>query len=279
MKKFLSVMACLVMVLVGGVALAACGDSKDKIPSDAKYISNSTELVEAINNQKDNEYWVLEAGTYDLDPNATTIIYGDQTGWYLPIVANGITIRGEGDVTLMSTHDTPNAAWASQNFITVVGDNVTIKNLTVVCKKEVNKAVEVLGKNVTIKDMTFNAPSDYDFAGSIYFNQQGIDGNEAGDVGTVTLENVNLNKGRITASGASTGTIKFNNVKIDWTGIEEELIAGFYPMLNFNNEGKTFTYEGASTVEVKMSETEMGAEYETAVANLIKGVKLVNVDA
>lgn len=276
MKKLFK-MAMASLMLIAGIGLfTACGENTDPIPDNAKYINNSSELIQAINNQQENEYWVLNEGSYDIDPTQTTINYGEQTGWYVPIIKDGITIRGKGNVTLMSSHDSPNGSWASQNFFTVVGDNVTIRDIKVVCKKDVNKVVEVLGKNVTIKNVTFNAPSDYKFAGSIYFNNSTKEGNE-GDLGTATFENVTLNKGRITASGSNTGNVVFKNVNIDWTDIEAKLINGFYPMLNFN--GKNFTYEGLNTVSVKMSATEMGDYYQNAVDALVEGVHLTNIDA
>lgn len=267
-----------IMLMAGIFLFAACNDTpppadQDPIPSNAITINSSAALIQAINGQQDNQYWVLEAGSYDLDPSQVTIEYGSQTGWYLPITHDGITIRGSGDVTLMSTHDTPNAAWASQNLITIAADNVTIRDVKIVCKKEVNKAIEILGENATIKNVTFNAPTDYDFAGSIYLNTAGANKTT---VGTLTLENVTLNKGRITASNANAGKIVFKNVTIDWTGIEPELIDGYYGMLNFN--GKSFTYEGANTVTVKMSATELGSHYQDAVDALIPGVNKVNVD-
>ena len=220
MKKLFKIMAICLMTVISVGLFTACGPKSDPIPENAKYINNNAELIQAINEQQDNEYWVLKAGTYDIDPSQTTIEYDGQTGWYLPIVKKGITIRGKGEVVLTSTHESVNGAWASQNFITVFNDSVTIRDIKVVCKKDVNKAVEILGENTTLKNVTFDAPNGYNFAGSIYLNQN-AKGKE--NVGTLTLENVSLNKGRITASGANAGKIVFKNVNIDWTGIVADL--------------------------------------------------------
>lgn len=274
MRKIRNLLIALLLVLFAVPMFAGCANG-DGIPDNAIKITNADELINAINNQAENQYWVLNAGTYDIDPNATTVEYSDQTGWYLPIVAKGITIRGKGEVVLTSTVESVNGAWASQNFITIVADNVTIIDVKVICKKDVNKAVEILGKNATLKNVTFDAPEGFKFAGSIYLNQQKGDAEADGDVGTLTLENVILNKGRITASGAKQGKIVFNNVTIDWTDIEEDYLT-LYAMYNFN--GKDFEYEGAKTVKVKLSETELGKNYQDAQEILIADVVIVNVD-
>ena len=272
MKK-MGVSIIILLVILSVSALFGCSDM-DSIPKDAIKITNDAELIQAINNQQKDQYWVLSAGTYDIDQSRTTVSYGGESGWYLPIVADGITIRGEGEVVLTSTVESPNGNWSTQNFITVIGDNVTIRDLTVVCKKEVNKAIEILGENTTIKNVTFNAPQGIKFAGSIYLNPALKEGNTEGDIGTLTLDNVKLNRGRITASGANKGKIVFNNVKIDWTDIEEGY-AALYPMFNFKIDGKNIKYEGAETVEVKLSETELGENFEDAKSKLVDGVKIV----
>lgn len=278
MKKLLSFLACLAMVIVGGVALVACGET-------APNVTNVQELYEAINAQKDSDTIVLKEGTYDLDPQLSTLEYSGQTNWYLPILKNNVTIKGQGKVVLESSHETPNGAWATQNFITVIGDNFTLENVTIVCKKEVNKAVEVLGKDVTFKDVTFESPTDYDFAGSVYFNNVGIEDNEAGDVGTATFDNVKFNKGRITASGAKTGKFVFkNDVEITWVDIEPEILqaAGFYPLYKLNtnsNPDSTFQFDGLNNVTIKMNATEMGSAFNLAKAEIPEGVKVVNVAA
>ncbi len=277
MKKILSILACLAMIVVGGVTLAACGEPTPTV-------NNVTELYAALEAQKDGDTIVLKAGTYDIAPMVAYAEQPDEGNWYLPIWANNVTIKGQNGVVLMSSHDSENGIWSSQNFMTVFGDNFTLENVTLVCKKEVNKVIEVLGKNVTLKNVTCNAPSDYDFAGSIYFNNVGIVGNTAGDVGTATFENVTLNKGRITGSGALTGKFVFNNVEIDWTGVDEgtRTQAGILPIYKLNqhtNTESSFTYEGTETVSVKLNKTELGDSiYQAAKDELPEGVQVLDVN-
>ena len=157
-------------------------------------ITNATELAEAIVNQKDGQIWRIQAGTYNLGEaelakyaNITPENSG-QGDWYFPITES-ITIIGEGDVTITSDVERDNGAWASQDFVSVWADGVTIENVDFTCKKEVNKAIEVMGKNFTLKDSTIN-PVEYDDgtvnSGSVYFNAE--------DVGATTLENVEVHR-------------------------------------------------------------------------------------
>lgn len=263
MKRFIQTSLIAIVMVLGVVLFAACGEQ----PDNSIKVSNVTEFIEVINDLKNGDVITLKEGVYDLDPTATTLEFGGQKGWYLPINADNVTIKGQGNVVLTSSHDTPNSVWASQNLITVIGDNFTLENVTVVCKKEVNKVIEVLGKNLTLKNVTFNAPEDYAFAGSLYFSPA----NSLKDFGTVTLQNVNFNKGRISGTDALKGKIKFNNVTIDWTEIEPEEV-DMWPMWALTGDG--FTFEGTNTLKVKMSETEMGEDYEDAVAELPEGTVL-----
>lgn len=157
---------------------------------------------------------IVKNGNYDLVPGAET--EHGETGWYLPITKNGLKIKGESEegVIITSSAEKPNGQWSSQNLITIFGDNVTLENLTLVCKKETNKVIEIIGKNVTLKNITCNSPADKNFAGSIYFN---ID-----DLGTATLNNLQLNSGRITFTGTTTGTVNISDVTIDYTNVKIE---------------------------------------------------------
>lgn len=281
MKKLLSIFACFVFLFAAGVTLTACDDGNEDEDADATVVSTVTEFYEALNNQEDGLKIVLNAGTYDLDPaqlTSSVVVDGyEYTNWYLLITEDNVTIKGKGDVTLTSSHETANGNWNTQNFITVVGDNFTLQNVKVVSKKETNKAIEVLGKNLTLKDVTFNAPADYKFAGSVYFNNvmKKVAGTETyestgGDmnVGTVTFENVTLNKGRITASGATTGKFVFKTVNIDWTDIEADVL-DLYPLYNLTTATNTeadFDFEGLSTVKIKIDAQEFGSFDNVAAA-------------
>lgn len=157
---------------------------------------------------------IVKNGTYDLVPGTET--EHGETGWYLPITKKGLKIRGESKegVIITSSTEKPNEQGSSQNLITIFGDDVTLENLTLVCKKETNKVIEIIGKNVTLKNITCNSPADKNFAGSIYFN---ID-----NLGTATLNNLQLNSGRITFTGTTTGTVNISDVTIDYTNVKIE---------------------------------------------------------
>ena len=212
-------------------------------------INSEEDLVSAINNQDDNQYWIIHEGIYNLY-QGTMPIYedgmGGQTGWFFPITASNLTIVGDGNVTLKAGEAVPNGAIASQNFITIFGDNVKVSNLTLVAQVDPsdgnpNKVVEIYGDNAVLTNITVNPDTSdpTDFAGSIYINKKGI---------TTTLTNVTLNKGRITLSGAdNTNLLKLNNVKVDFAGSNiEGVIDGvtYAPFYNPNRavvEATNFT--------------------------------------
>ena len=92
-------------------------------------------------------------GNYNIQQDDTTTVQ-NQTGWYLPI-NNSITIQGvdatgeaitdatKTQANIYSTDYSDNGAWATQNLITVLADNVTISGLTIMNKVAANKAIEV----------------------------------------------------------------------------------------------------------------------------------------
>lgn len=173
-----------------------------------KIIKNATELRTALKEQKDGEFLALKSGTYNLDRDEATK-YGDQTGWYFLITANKLTIRGFGNVVIKSTTESDNGAWASQNFVTIAGNNTTIENVTLQSKKTPNKVVEILGKDTTIRDVKVEPIDTTKFAGSIYLSTS---------TGNTTLENVTLKYGRISTTAAAGSTLTLKNVTINFAG-------------------------------------------------------------
>ncbi len=246
MKKILAVMLALTLVLalVPAVALAE---------GTTVNITTSAELETAIANQAPGQTWNIAAGVYDISRNMT-ISYGGQTGWYFPIVQNGITINGAGtDKTVItSSKVSRNGSWASQNMFAIAGDDVTVQDLTVRPKIDTNKAFEVMGRNVTLRniDILHNnvvthedycaqlgiaVGSDTDywegytsyFAGSIFFNPQNSDK----DIGTATLDNVLVTQAWISCgtSYVSAGTLNLTGgTTIDFRG---SWYAGYRPDL------------------------------------------------
>ena len=123
---------------------------------------NGQALQDAILTAKPGDTIYLSAGEYDLPKNETEVISG-QTGWLMPITQDNITIKGTGNTVIYSSDETPNGAYASQNVITVFGDNVTLEDLIIKPRASENKNVEVSGKNFTMKNCTVEV-------GSLYFS-------------------------------------------------------------------------------------------------------------
>lgn len=190
----------------------------NQYPVGAKFISNSKQLSEAIVAQADGQTWVIKDGTYDLPKDKVYNAQGVDEEWYFPI-HKSIKIYGEGNPILTSTTYSANGAWASQNFITVFADNVSIQGVAIKTKEEANKAIEILGKNFNLKDVVF-LENTQGTSGLIYFNPNNTVG-QTKDMGNIILEDVNINKGDISyrdnawGSGAMSGTLSFKNVTID----------------------------------------------------------------
>lgn len=185
-------------------------------------ITNLAELQAAIENQADGQTWTIQAGDYGLD-QSSTISANSQTGWYFPIVSNNITINGSGNPVIYGASYSSNGNHATQNLVTVFGDNVKITGLTLMPKVEPNKTLEVIGSDFTIEDVVFTpntkvAESLYDgisnpqdredskeWGGSLYFSHEG----------NHTVKNVTINNGGVSFRYSPSGTnITFNNVNI-----------------------------------------------------------------
>ena len=190
-------------------------------------IDSNEDLVYAIKNQADNQKWIIKSGNYTLNRNFEDE-YGaptsSQTGWFFPITANNLTITGEGTVSITAGEDAENGVWSSQNFVTIFGDGVTIDNITFVphvdpIDRTTNKSIEIIGNNVVLKDINIE-PKYETSSGSIYVGSKGI---------ITTLENVNLNKGRISLTGAdSTNVLNLINVIADFAGALNEDYLGYW---------------------------------------------------
>ena len=194
-------------------------------------IGSTAELIQAIQNQEDGQTWVLAEGTYDVGDACTGIqanLNGVQQGFVLPLYADNLTIRGEGDVTLTSTFDPNTGAWSYQNFITVGGVGVTLENLKLQGNHNsyfdgCNKVLELVGggKDLTLKNVQCLplAGDGGQNSGSIYIN--------VADAGSTKLEDVTLYSW-INARAVTTGTVLARNVVQDFT---DNVYAGYYDTL------------------------------------------------
>lgn len=210
-------------------------------------ITTVAELRDAIENQADGQTWNIAAGNYGLE-SFSSVSAGGQTGWYFPITANNLTINGAGagNTTIYGVGYTANGNWATQNLVSIFGDNVTLDGITFMPKVQPNKTIEVLGNDVTIKNIvitpnTLTDQSEYDNAlaqsmtkeaaqqwgGSLYFNHEG----------NHTVENVVINNAGISFRYSPSGTnIDFNNVQLVYTTNVNWINAYRYSP-GFNNSG------------------------------------------
>jgi len=223
-------------------------------------ITNVSELRSAIENQADGQTWTVEPGIYGLAAFSDITVSG-QTGWYFPITANNLTINGVGNPTIYGTGFTANGNWATQNLVSVFGNNVTIDGLTFMPKVEPNKTIEVLGsdftlRNTTIAPNTLTDPSEYngisdpqdrqdekDWGGSLYFSH----------AGNHTVENVTIKNSGVSFRYAPSGThITFTNVKLDYA-TPVDWINGYRYSSGFNNVGNSIT--GAPSIVYHVNST------------------------
>lgn len=222
MKKAISTLLAAMLVLSAFTAVFTVSAFAEE-PENVKVITNASELADAIANQTANETWKLAEGTYNLTQAHLDQYKAwnepGQGNWYFPIHEEGITIIGEGDVTVTSDVESKNGAWATQDFISVWADNVTIDNVDILSKKEQNKAIEVMAKNFTLKNSEIKKVNE-NGSGSIYFNAI----NEEKDIGNATIENVKLYSW-ISAGNSNAGTLNTRNITIDFT---DNNYAGFY---------------------------------------------------
>lgn len=207
------------------------------INPNAVVITNLTEMTNAIKNQADGQTWYIKAGTYDIprdmttlrDNNGAIVAAGGQSGWYMPITVNNLNIIGIGNPVLTSSIVSTNGAWASQNFITVWGDNVKFKGLTITPKVEANKSIEVVGdKQFTIEGCTFTpntiaAGANPTYGGSLYFNGAGTTGNGTKNI---SVSNNIFNYACISFDGVEGRKITISNNTFD------NIAEGYYAIGN-----------------------------------------------
>lgn len=201
-------------------------EGDDDTKSSTVEIADAEQLADAIKNQADNQTWNIAEGNYTLTSEMmaqyANIEINGETGFVFPIIANNLTIVGNGDVTITSDYDPGDpqgGAWHNQNFVTVGGDGVTIENVTLQGNPNsyyggmCNKVLELAGngKNLTLNNVTAKALEDEDgkvSSGSIYIN--------VADAGTTTLQDVTLSSW-INCRAVTTGEVVADGVVQDFT--------------------------------------------------------------
>lgn len=186
-------------------------------------ISTIGEFKQAIQSQSDGQTWIINAGNYGFDGNDD--FHG---GLYLPITANNLTIEGVGNPVIYGAGYNVNGNWNKQNLITIYGNDVVLRGVTLMPKIEANKTIEVLGENFTIEQVDFRpntivgedvlaqATEDHRrfFAGSLLFNKGG----------SHKVKDVTFYNGGISLSYAPMGTeIEFENVNIVIASLVERI--------------------------------------------------------
>ncbi len=228
-----------------------------------KIVKNATELREALKNQKDGEFIALKSGTYDIDRDNTTQ-YENQAGYYFLIKANNLTFKGFGNVVIKSSVESANGVLASQNFVTIAGNNTTIEDITFQCKKEPNKVIEIIGKDTIIRNVKIE-PLDTSskFAGSIYLSTK---------EGNTTLENVTLKYGRISTTGAANATLTLKKVTIDFADAvlgDNDMEKNFW---GFDNSRSNITVNATDSKVIVSNAFKTSANYKTFTDQLPKGI-------
>lgn len=185
-------------------------------------IRDADDLAAAVAAQQNGQTWIIHEGIYNLtekhlEQYASWDAPG-QGGWYFPLHADDLTLLGTGRVVITSQVESENGAWATQDFVSVWGDNITIDGVNFQCKNVPNKAVEIMGRSFTLKNATLlpvvhpDGENGEVFSGSIYFNPA----NPEKDVGSALIENVTLHA-YISASAARQGTVAVDQVTMDAT--------------------------------------------------------------
>lgn len=199
-------------------------------------ITNSEELTQAILNQKKGQTWNIAAGEYFIGDevyNSSDFEINGEKNFVFPITVSDLTIVGNGDVTITSNvrpNATEGGVWHNQNFITISGENVTIKNVKLQGNPndyyggQCNKVIELVGdgKSLHLENVELLPLADGDgklCSGSIYINVT--------NAGETTLTNVTLSSW-ITARAVTTGTVTATNIVEDFT----------------NNSYAGYSYEG-----------------------------------
>ncbi len=172
-------------------------------------------IIAALAVAVDGDTIKIAPGNYNLVKDDINLVSG-QTGWYLAITQSNLSLvgvtSGGQEITsvsnvaahLYSTQETANGSWATQNLITVFGNDVTIQGLGIMNKISPNKGIEVLGNNFIAKYNKFapvpkslfaNADS-YDggdditkYGSGVYFNNNGATTTRTGAVTANTFNN------------------------------------------------------------------------------------------
>ena len=185
-------------------------------------------LGDALEQQKDNQTWTLKAGYYSVTGKSTADFIKDQNVSKFNITANNITIQGEEGAEVILFSDYADSSYQSPDVdanqgttVAILGNGVTLKNLTVAnmytytdSQFKAYKSVEILGADAKLSDVeivanTWGQPSSDKSEVSVDKTTYGgvliVSGK--GDHGTLTLEDVTINNGVMNFTWMSGGNV------------------------------------------------------------------------
>lgn len=171
------------------------------------HISTIDELKAAIKNQTDGQKWYIAAGEYDLGEPGQADTPGPN-GYYFK-VDKSLSIIGEGDVTITTSHDASSGMGSLQNLVTVNAENVSFENITFKANYNSyysgpNKIIEVRNTGFSISDCKFipNEKAPEDCGSAVYFSQNADNGVVKNcEINYATVSFDGLMKGNFTVKG------------------------------------------------------------------------------
>ena len=179
------------------------------------HISTIDELKAAIKNQTDGQKWYIAAGEYDLGDPGQADAPGPN-GYYFK-VDKSLSIIGEGEVIITTSHDAESGMGSLQNLVTVNAKDVSFENITFKANYNSyysgpNKIIEVRNTRFSISDCKFihNEKAPKDCGSAVYFSQNADNG---------VVENCEINYATVSFDGLMKGnfTVK-NNTFVEGNG-------------------------------------------------------------
>lgn len=162
-------------------------DLTEKIPMGPVYNETTGQdymsLRDAVVAAEEGNVLILSEGEYDLgEPGQADM--PNTNGYYLKIDKAGLTLKGEGDVKVFTSHHAPEnigGVWSLQSLVVVRAESVTLDNITFYANyneffQGPNKTIEVYsneGNNFTIKNCTLADADGKKNAGCLYIGSDG----------------------------------------------------------------------------------------------------------
>ena len=164
-------------------------------------------IREAVTAAGENNVIVISEGDYDLGEPGQSDEKGPNR-YYLKIDKVGLTLKGDGEVSIFTSDDANTGAWSLQNLVTVTAADVTLDGITFIANYNSffsgpNKTIEVLSNanNFTIKNCKIIEGKTENDAGCLYIG--GDDGQLTANVINCTFEHAG-----VTVRPGTSATIK-----------------------------------------------------------------------